>query len=156
VLSNEGDPSVVTQYLKRWEIERIFKSGKQEFQFEKIGTKSKHKIDHLIAMIQLSLAISAHVYNQLASARLLDAGSAESGTIPEGNNTKFETKEKAVVSATAFCKEMKKYLKRVSKTFNRNSIISFIGEYMKMVKKIQWNLRVTLKPIVSSQLSLGI
>ena len=147
---------MVTQYLKRWEIERIFKSGKQEFNFEKIGTKSKHKIDHLIAMIQLSLAISAHVYNQLASVSLTEGGSAESEMIPEGNSTKFETKEKAVVSATAFCKEMKKYLKRVSKTFNRNSIISFIGEYIKLVKKIQWNLKVTLKPIASSQLSLGI
>jgi len=156
VLSNEKNSEVVTQYLKRWEIERIFKSGKQEFNFEKIGTQSKHKIDHLISMVQLSLWISAYMYNQLTSTSIEDGGDNGWTIILNEKNQKFETKEKAVVSATAFCKEMKKYLKRVSKTFNRNSIICFIWEYIKRVKKIQWNLKVTIIPIVSSQLRLEI
>lgn len=65
VLSNERDPDIVVRYLKRWEIERIFKSGKQEFELEKIGTKSKQKIDNLIAMVQLCLGISAYVYREI-------------------------------------------------------------------------------------------
>jgi len=56
---------MVERYLKRWEIERIFKSGKQEFELEKIGTTSKQKIDNLIAIVQLCLGISAYVYGHL-------------------------------------------------------------------------------------------
>jgi hypothetical protein len=57
---------MIEQYLKRWEIERIFKSGKQEYDFEKIGVYTENKIDILIAIIQLSLGISAYVYNTVA------------------------------------------------------------------------------------------
>lgn len=140
VLSNESDPRIVEQYLKRWEIERIFRSGKQEFELEKIGTQSKRKIDNLIAMVQLCIGISVHIY----------------GKIEQEDGIKNEqTKRKVVASTTTFRKELKKYLKRVSLTFNRNSIIGFIGEYMKKVKKMKYYLKwVTLNPANSSQLRL--
>lgn len=126
VLSNESDPRIVEQYLKRWEIERIFRSGKQEFELEKIGTQSKRKIDNLIAMVQLCIGISVHIY----------------GKIEQEDGIKNEqTKRKVVASTTTFRKELKKYLKRVSLTFNRNSIIGFIGEYMKKVKKMKYYLK---------------
>lgn len=156
VLSSERDKQTVMQYLKRWEIERIFKTSKQELEFEKIGTQSKHKIDHLIALVQLSLGIAAYVYNQIVSQSIVEETSYIMGVMPDGRNQSFETKEKAVVDATAFCKHMKRYLIRVSKTFNRNSILCFIGDYMKKVRKIYWNLeKVTQKPQLSAQLSLG-
>jgi transposase len=65
VLSNESNPKIVEQYLKRWEIERIFRSGKQEFELEKIGTLSKRKIDNLIAIVQLCIGISVHIYGRI-------------------------------------------------------------------------------------------
>ena len=140
VLSNENNPKIIEQYLKRWEIERIFRSGKQEFELEKIGTQSKRKIDNLIAMVQLCIGISVHIY----------------GKIEREDRIKNEqTKRKVVDSTTTFRKELKKYLKRVSLTFNRNSIIGFIGEYMKKVKKMKYYLKwVTLNPTNSSQLRL--
>jgi hypothetical protein len=126
VLSNEKDTKIVEQYLKRWEIERIFRSGKQEFDLEKIGTMSKQKIDNLIAMVQLCLGISAYVYRKI-----------ELNSVDRNE----QTKRKAVIDATTFRKELAKYLKRVSLTFNRNSIIRFIGEYMKKVKKMKYYLK---------------
>ena len=159
VLSSESDTGTVLQYLKRWEIERIFKSGKQELELESIGTKSKHKIDHLIALVQLSLGISAHIYNRLHEQLITEEYSGKIVKMKakhlalEGYNV---NNKKAVVDATAFVKNMKRYLTRVSKTFNRNSIICFIGDYMKKVRKIYWNLeKVTQKPQLSVQLSLG-
>jgi hypothetical protein len=140
VISNESDSRIVEQYLKRWEIERIFRSGKQEFELEKIGTLSKRKIDNLIAMVQLCIGISVHIYWKIEQ---------------EGWIENEQTKWKAVVDATAFRKELKKYLKRVSLTFNRNSIIGFIGEYMKKVKKMKYYLKWgTLNPANYAQLRL--
>ena len=142
VLSNEKNPKIVEQYLKRWEVERIFRSGKQEFDLEKIGTMSKQKIDNLIAMVQLCLGISAYVYKRIEL---------------NSTNENEQTKRKAVVDATTFRKELVKYLKRVSLTFNRNSIIRFIGEYMKKVKKMKYSLKwATIKPLSSSQLCLNL
>lgn len=159
VLSSESDTGTVLQYLKRWEIERIFKTGKQELELESIGTKSKYKIDHLIVLVQLSLGISAHIYNRLHEQLITEECSGKivkmkaKYLVFEGSNP---NNKKAVVDATAFVKNMKRYLARVSKTFNRNSIICFIGDYMKKVRKIYWNLeKVTQKPQLSAQLSLG-
>ncbi len=159
VLSSESDTGTVLQYLKRWEIERIFKTGKQELELESIGTKSKYKIDHLIVLVQLSLGISAHIYNRLHEQLITEEYSGKivkrkaKYLALEGYNV---NNKKAVVDATAFVKNMKRYLARVSKTFNRNSIICFIGDYMKKVRKIYWNLeKVTQKPQLSAQLSLG-
>jgi hypothetical protein len=147
VLSNENDAGIVERYLKRWEIERIFKSGKQEFDLERIGTKSKRKIDNLIAMVQLCLGISAYIHKEVES--------EIPGTEAFKNRIVPDTKRKATVSTTAFRENLMKYLKRVSLVFNRNSIIGFIGEYMKKVRKMKYFLkRVTVRPRDSSQLCL--
>lgn len=146
VLSNGDDPEIVKRYLKRWEIERIFKSGKQEFELEMIGTKSKQKIDNLVAIVQLCLGISAYVH------RLIEPEIP--GTEAFRNSAIQQDKKKATVDTAAFRENCMKYLKRVSLTFNRNSIIGFIGEYMKKVRKMKWNLRVTVRPGNSAQLSL--
>jgi len=136
VISNIDDEKVVEKYLKRWEIERIFKSWKQEFDFEKIWTKELQKTDNLVAMVQLCLWVSAYIYNKLEP--VYEFG-----------------QEKKTTSLVLFSENLKKFLTQVSKTFNRNSIICFIAKYMKKVKKMKFNLKkVTLKPQISSQLSL--
>ena len=152
VLSNEKDPNTVERYLKRWEIERIFRSGKQEYDFEKIGTQSAQKIDNLIAIVQLCLGISAHVYGKIEREYHTEK---ESQTLWKKQSVTTFKQQKAVISATTFCQHMKRYLKQVSLTFNRNSIIGFIGEYMKKLKKMKYYLkRVTLSSWESSQLRL--
>jgi hypothetical protein len=139
VLSNEDDSEIVERYLRRWEIERIFKSGKQEFDLEMIGTKSKRKIDNLIAMVQLCLGISTYVHKEVES--------EIPGTEAFRNSTLREGKRKVTVSTATFRENLTKYLKRVSLAFNRNSIIGFIGEYMKKVRKMKYFLkRVTISP----------
>jgi hypothetical protein len=132
VLSNECGPNIVERYLERWEIERVFKSGKQEFDLERIGTKSKRKVDNLIATVQLCLGICAYTYREIES--------EVPGTEAFKHSAIRLAKKKATVSAAAFLKEMKVFLKRVSLKFNRNSIIRFIGEYMKKIRKMKWNL----------------
>ena len=136
VISNIDDEKVVEKYLKRWEIERIFKSGKQEFNFEKIWTKNIQKTDNLVAMVQLCLWVSAYMYNKIEP--VYEFG-----------------QEKKTISLVQFSKNLKKFLIQVSKGFNRNSIICFIANYIKKIKKMKFNLKkVTLKPEISSQLSL--
>jgi len=136
VISNVDDEKVVEKYLKRWEIERIFKSGKQEFNFEKIWTKKLQKTDNLVAMVQLCLWVSAYMYNKIEP--VYEFG-----------------QEKKTISLVQFSKNLKKFLIQVSKTFNRNSIICFIAKYMKKIKKMKFNLKkVTLKPDITWQLSL--
>lgn len=65
VLSNVHDSQSVERYLKRWEIERVFRSEKQEFDLEKIGTQDIHKTDNLVALVQLCLGVSAYIHNRL-------------------------------------------------------------------------------------------
>jgi hypothetical protein len=75
----------------------------------------------------------------------------------ESSLKSIRAKWKAAAQTTAFRKELKKYLKRVSLTFNRNSIIGFIGEYMKKVKKMKYYLKWgTLIPAISPQIRLDL
>ena len=136
VISNVNDEKVIERYLKRWEIERIFKSGKQEYNFEKIGTQSIQKIDNLVALLQLCLWISAYIYNKIKP--VFGFG-----------------QEKKATSFASFSRNLKKFLKQKWKTFNRNSIICFIGNYMKKIKNMKyfWKKPI-LKPVISSQLCL--
>ncbi len=138
VISNVNNKKVVKKYLKRWEIERIFKSGKQEFDYEKIWTKKLQKTDNLVAMVQLCLWISAYIYNKVEPVY------------------EFGQEKKATTLAN-FSKNLKRFLTRVSKTFNRNSIICFIAHYMKNIKKMKYYFKkVILRPKVMSQLCLNL
>lgn len=65
ILSNIDDFGNVERYLGRWEIERIFRSEKQEFDLEKIGTQNIHKTDNLVSLVQLCLWVSAYIHNKL-------------------------------------------------------------------------------------------
>lgn len=137
VISNVNDEENIERYLKRWEIERIFKTWKQEFDFEKIWTKAVQKTDNLVYLVQLCLWISAYIFNKM--------------------NPKFEfiQDKNYNISLEKICKKIKPFLKEKGLTFNRNSITSFIAYYMKFIRKMKFYFwRVTLKQWISSQLSL--
>jgi len=152
VLSSEDDPLMIEQYLKRWEIERIFKSGKQEYDFEKIGVYTEHKIDILIATIQLSLGISAYTYNTVAPQHIERKKRKKPWEWRKWSTEPSITK--AVISTLHFRQQMKQYLKQVSLTFNRNSIIGFIAKYMSKIRRMKYvQNRVTLNTSITAQLS---
>ena len=137
VISNVNDHKNIERYLKRWEIERIFKTWKQEFNFEKVGTKSIQKTENLVYLVQLCLGISAYIFNKL--------------------NPKFEFEQgkNETISFEKMYKKISPFLKKKGLTLNRNSITSFIAYYMKFIR---WNKtyfwKTTLKHKVSRQLSL--
>jgi len=66
ILSNSKEIDT-EEYKKRWEIEAIFKTMKQEFEMEKIQTSSLQVLKCIIASIQLAVAISRVIYNQTNS-----------------------------------------------------------------------------------------
>lgn len=137
VISNIDNPQNVERYLKRWEIERVFRSEKQEFDLEKIGTQDIHKTDNLVALVQLCLGVSAYIHNKL-------------------NPVHEFGQEKKAVTTTFFSKYFKVFLNEKWLKANRNSIIAFIGEYMKKVWKMKYFFRrSTLRLVVSPQLSLN-
>ncbi|MBI3331336.1 transposase [Candidatus Peregrinibacteria bacterium] len=57
-----SDKQMVTMYLKRWGIENIFRSAKVCFGLEQVRVQSFIKIRNLIALIQLVLVLSAHLF----------------------------------------------------------------------------------------------
>lgn len=60
-----SDTQIVTMYLKRWGIENIFRAAKVCFGLEKIRLLSFVKLNNLIALIQLVLVLSAHLFRVL-------------------------------------------------------------------------------------------
>lgn len=60
-----SDRQIVTMYLKRWGIENIFRSAKICFGLEKVRVLSFVKIRNLIALIQLVLVLSAHLFRTI-------------------------------------------------------------------------------------------
>ena len=137
VISNVYDEKNIERYLKRWEIERIFKTWKQEFDFEKIWTKAVQKTDNLVYLVQLCLWISAYIFNKI--------------------NPKFEfiQDKNKTVSLEKICKKIKSFLKEKTLKFNRNSITNFLSYYMKFVRKMKFSFwKATIKQQFSWQLSL--
>jgi hypothetical protein len=137
VISNINNEDNIERYLKRWEIERIFKTWKQEFDFEKVWTKSIQKTENLVYLVQLCLGISAYIFNKL--------------------NPKFEFEQKKnnTISFKKMYKKIRPFLKKKGLSLNRNSFTSFIAYYMKFIRKIKlyfWN--VTIKHSFCWQLSL--
>jgi len=125
VISNINNENNIERYLKRWEIERIFKTWKQEFDFEKVWTKSIHKTENLVYLVQLCLWINAYIFNKI--------------------NPVFWLIEKKNTSITfdKIIKKIRLFLKRKSLTLNRNSITSFIAYYMQFIRKMKFNLKKT-------------
>jgi len=66
ILSNSKEINI-SEYSKRWEIESIFKTMKQEFELEKIQTSSLIVLKNIVACICLAMALSKTVYNQTNS-----------------------------------------------------------------------------------------
>lgn len=60
-----SDAQIVTMYLKRWGIENIFRSGKVCFGLEKVRVLSFQKLKNLVALVQLVLVLSAHLFRVL-------------------------------------------------------------------------------------------
>jgi hypothetical protein len=52
-------------YLKRWGIENIFRSAKVCFGLEKVRVLSFRKLKNLVALVQLVLVLSAHLFRVL-------------------------------------------------------------------------------------------
>lgn len=64
VMSDALTPEMCQTYFKRWEIEQVFKTLKQEFDLEKIRAQSLRIIDNTVAIIQLAVALSNSVFNE--------------------------------------------------------------------------------------------
>jgi len=136
VISNVFNEKNIERYLKRWEIERIFKTWKQEFDFEKIWTQSLQKTDNLVALVQLCLWFSGYIFNKI-------------NPIFEFEQDKNET-----VSLEKMCKKIKSFLKEKTLKFNRNSITIFLAYYIQFIRKMKlYFWKTTIKPWISWQLS---
>lgn len=59
---HSSDTQIVTMYLKRWGIENTFRSAKVQFGLEKIRVHSFQKLQNIIALIQLVLVLSTHLF----------------------------------------------------------------------------------------------
>ncbi len=137
VISNVNDEKNIERYLKRWEIERIFKTWKQEFNFEKIWTQAIQKTDNLVSLVQLCLWISSYIFNEL------------------NPNLEFIQDKNENISIEKISKKIKSFLKEKTLKFNRNSITNFLAYYMKFIRKMKFYFwKGTLKHRFSSQLSL--
>lgn len=137
VISNAFDEKNIEKYLKRWEIERIFKTWKQEFNFEKIWTQAIQKTDNLVYLVQLCLWISAYIFNKI--------------------NPKFDfiQDKNETISLEKICKKIKFFLNEKTLKFNRNSITNFLSYYMKFIRKMKFYFwKVTIKQWFSWQPSL--
>jgi len=137
IISNVSDENNIERYLKRWEIERIFKTWKQEFNFEKVWTQSIQKTENLVYLVQLCLGISAYIFNKL------------------NPKFEFEQEKNQTISFEKMNKKIRPFLKKKGLTLNRNSITSFIAYYMKFIRKAKsYFWKATLKKWFSLQLSL--
>jgi len=125
----------VEEYKKRWEIETIFKTMKQEFKMEKIQASSLQVLNNIVAIIQLAVALSSSIYKVTSSFKWTTFfGCGKSFT------TRFE-----------------KYTRHEALTMNKNSIIWFISSVIQWMYK-NWvknrKIIVTKNPWVKAQLSL--
>lgn len=100
-------------YFKRWEIEQIFKTMKQEFQMEKIRVQSLKILDNTIAIIQLVVWLSNALFNAQNKFRW---------------TRQFRATEE-------FKKKFDKFARRNGLTMNRNSIVTFISETLERIFK---------------------
>ena len=108
---------------------------KQEFELEKIQTSHLIVLKNIVATIQMAVALSRDIYNQMNS---------------------LKDVQKIIVSKR-FTSRFKKYTKSLWITMNSNSIIKFISYCLKKVYKLPKNLpqnNHNKNNSVSAQLSL--
>ena len=60
-----SDTQIMTMYLKRWGIENIFRSAKVCFGLEKVRVQSFKKLKNIVALVQLVLVLSAHLFRAI-------------------------------------------------------------------------------------------
>lgn len=128
----DTDDRNVEEYKKRWEIECIFKTMKQEYQMEKIQVQSLQVLQNIVATIQMAVAFSHDMY----------------GIQIHHKWRKF------FQCWTALKNRFKKYAKWQWLTENRNCYIKFISHVIQGMYKHK-NKRSkrppTSKPIISPQ-----
>lgn len=71
VLTNTSYSNAIEVYFNRWEIERVFKTIKQEFQLEKIGVMKLSVFKNIVAFIQLAMALSNACFNATSEGKAL-------------------------------------------------------------------------------------
>ncbi len=134
VLSN-SEKINVKEYKKRWEIETIFKSMKQEFKLEKIQAQNLQVFRNIVAIVQLAVSLTSSTYNI---------------------TQKFKW-TKLFQCTNSFTRKFAKYAKHQALTMNKNSIIWFISKIIenmyKWRKKYKWKI-ATKKSKIPAQLSL--
>jgi len=134
ILSNSKNTNT-EEYKKRWEIETIFKTMKQEFKMEKIQASSLQVLNNIVAIIQLAVALSSSIYKVTSWFKW---------TTFFGCGKIFTTR-------------FQKYAKHEALTMNKNSIIWFISSIIQGMYK-NWvrsrKIIVTKNHWVKAQLSL--
>jgi hypothetical protein len=134
ILSNSENTDT-EEYKRRWEIETIFKTMKQEFEMEKIQAWSLQVLNNIVAIIQLAVALSSSIYKITSDFKW----------------TTFFGCWKI------FTTRFKKYTRHEALTMNKNSIIWFIssvinGMYKNWVKSN--NKIINRNPKEKAQLKL--
>lgn len=124
IYSNSPDRDIL-EYKKRWDIECIFKTMKQEYQMEKIQASSLQVIENIVATIQMAVAIAHHLYG-----------------------IQHKHKWKTFFQCHITLKNrFKKFIKWQSLTENRNAYIKFIAHIIKWMYK--WKKKKRKQSITS-------
>jgi hypothetical protein len=134
ILSNNRNTNT-EEYAKRWEIETIFKTMKQEFEMEKIQAGTLQVLNNIVSIIMLAVALTKSIY---------DSSSWFKWT------TLFQW-------GTMFTNRFKKWSKHQWLTMNKNSIISFISDVIQGMYKNhrKWKKKwINRKPWIKAQLKL--
>ena len=134
ILSNSKDINT-DEYKKRWEIETIFKTMKQEFEMEKIQAWTLQILNNIVAIIMLAVALSKSIFDITSWFKW---------------TTLFQ-------GGTMFTNRFKEYAKQNALTMNKNSIIWFISEVIQGMYKNsrKWKKKwINRKPWLKSQLKL--
>jgi hypothetical protein len=123
---SDTDNRDVLEYKKRWDIECIFKTMKQEYKMEKIWVSSLQVLQNIVATIQMAVAFSHSMY----------------GIQIEHKWRKF------FQCGLALKNRFKKYAKWQGYTMNRNSYIWFISYVIQWMYKYRKKRRKT--PLTSN------
>ena len=121
VLSKRKDRNAHITYFKRWEIEQVFKTMKQEFDLEKVRVQTLTILDNTVAIIQLAIALSNAVFNERVNMK--------TGEKYQIRNDFRRTS--LFVDMRQFEKLFARFSWRNGLTMNRNSIATFISETLK-------------------------